>query len=467
MLKLGTYSPTVFHNTTNPSAAGWQNVPHSAPGNQVDFTQLDLQDGFACFFTGGAASGDRLQIPGLGINPLDFLGWVSPQGYIEGSEHLHYIQLCDLDVNRKITMVWSSDVGITWTGDVNTAGVCWRTRHSAQFLLANGPMIYVELILAGGEVVVFGRGVVADSSQVTLPAGYTLDKSVMISFMRDGVNTDHPAHGCRSYVDASGNAHMDYQDGEGNRWHGNSVAFVFAFKNNMDTWSQRDGWMRCTLATGKTLAVGGFSVLDARLNGLAPANFPSTSLMTITGGQLTLPPDLPATTLQTMTGSNSFQITDHDAHGNKECYVDSDLNCLSSFEDGEGNTWFGSSGVFALLCDTADGTYSGGSTTVFHAHSVTPPMGTTVSPYASTSTAILSPNYDGSDTAYTLYGVDVEVPGSGYTATSTATVTDGTTTLTLTLTLDSTGGITAVALPPTVPTLLAAPTITLTKGGSL
>jgi hypothetical protein len=69
------------------------------------------------------------------------------------------------------------------------------------------------------------------------------------------------------------------------------------------------------------------------------------------GGKLPLPSDLTSDFLQVIPCPNGFQITGNDAHGVKECLVDGSLNVKTSFADGSGNTWFGSSEVFALIVD--------------------------------------------------------------------------------------------------------------------
>ncbi len=201
-LKLGPYNPAIMYTTSDITAAGWETVPGSAPGNQGNYTEIPLADGSAYFFTGGCAGGQVVQLPALGINPANFMGWVSPEGHIDGSEHLHFIQQCDIDANRKTSMIYSSDVGVTWTGDVNYAGLAWSSRQSAN-VTTLGPMTYVELTLAGGEKVIFGRGMVADGTTIPLPSAYSPVGAFMFAYMRDGVNTDHPAHGMRAYVDSN------------------------------------------------------------------------------------------------------------------------------------------------------------------------------------------------------------------------------------------------------------------------
>ena len=65
-----------------------------------------------------------------------------------------------------------------------------------------------------------------------------------------------------------------------------------------------------------------------------------------------------------MCGSNGFQLAGHPAHGQKQCMIDpATLGVSCSFQDGEGNVWYGSAGVFGLLCDVPTGTLTGSTTT--------------------------------------------------------------------------------------------------------
>ncbi|HEX3967778.1 MAG TPA: hypothetical protein VHW70_07425, partial [Edaphobacter sp.] len=104
---------------------------------------------------------------------------------------------------------------------------------------------------------------------------------------------------------------------------------------------------------GKALYVGGFSILDTRRGGVAPANFPTDSLThVLTGGKLPLPSGVAGTSLQVMPGPNSFDATtpSNPSHGVFECLVDSALNVKTSFDDGgAAHVWYGSSAVLALL----------------------------------------------------------------------------------------------------------------------
>ena len=54
---------------------------------------------------------------------------------------------------------------------MNYAVIAWRTRNSATVSYVGG-MQFVELTIAGGEKIVFGKGVIPDGQPSGLPAGY-------------------------------------------------------------------------------------------------------------------------------------------------------------------------------------------------------------------------------------------------------------------------------------------------------
>ena len=354
-LTLGPYNEDFFYTTSNQDEAGWQSVPGSEPGNDNSYTVIDLEDGIAAFFSGSGSDGSTFSLPSIGFNPANLLAWASPQGYVEGNAHLHYIQICDVDPTRLLHMIYAQDDGPPWGGDLNFAALTWRSLRSARRFTI-GEYTFVELTLAGGEKVCFGQGRADDGTNVVLPPGYAIEQTILLASPHTGTNTDHPAHGFRATVGPTGIAYHTYQDGEGNVWHGDTRPFIFGYLNNMGTVQKSGGWVRIPLATGKVFAVGGFSIFDARLNGSLPPVYAGTALTEISaGGKVPLPPDLSPVTFQVFTGPNGFQIVDHDAHGVKACFVDGDLNALCSFEDGEGNVWYGSSGVFGLVCDTPTG----------------------------------------------------------------------------------------------------------------
>ena len=346
-LTLGPYNSDAFVAASDPDAAGWDIVPGSQAGNSTQYTQIDLADGFAAFFTGSIADGQAISIPSVGFNAANVMTWVSPQGYIEADGQLHNIVNCDVDAGTRMAhLVYGGPSGATWHGDLNYACLAWRSLNSAR-VFSQGGYSFVELTLAGGELVCFGTGLAAASTAVVVPDGYSLAQSILLAMPRTGPDSGHNAHGFRAMVTNDGVAHHDYQDGEGNQWQGDTRPLMFFWKNNMGTVStlppSTSGtltppqWYLFPLSTGKTLIVGGFTVQDARFTG--SLDVPSRSNLPSIPGMIALPSRYGGTTLQTMTCADGFQIVDHPAHGQKECFVDATLNVLTSFEDGEGNVW--------------------------------------------------------------------------------------------------------------------------------
>ncbi len=355
-LTLGPYSDSNFFDASNPEEAGWEDVPGSKPGNTSSYSTIDLQDGVAAFFSGSGADSSTFSMPDAGFNPSDLLAWCSPQGFIEGNAHLHYIVECQVDPTRLLHLIYDDSDGGRWNGDLNFAALTWRSLHSVR-TFSQGGCSFAELTLSGGEKVCWGQGIIGTAGAAVIPSGYTAAQSIMLAFPYTAGDSGHPAHGFGAYVGTDNSVHHYYWDGSNNTWEGPSQFFYFGYLNNMGTVTKTpNGWISIPLASGRTFLAAGFSILDARAAGVLPRHYPATNLTTILqGGKLPLPPNfLTATTLQTMIGANSFQITDNDCHGQKECYVDGDLNTLTSFEDGEGHVWYGSAGVFGVICDVRD-----------------------------------------------------------------------------------------------------------------
>lgn len=312
---------------------------------------IDLAVGSAAFFTGSVNDQTVFSLPSSpAANAENLMDWVSPRGYIPPGVHLHYIQICGTDLTRMAQLVYNDSAGSTWGGPLNFAGVTWSDGASVS-QSASGLMSFVELTLAGGEKICFGKGTVPSSSAIALPSGYSLAQSIMLAFPSSAADSGHPAHGVRAYVDSTGHAHHDYSDGSGNNWSGPAMVLFFGWKNNVGTVVSTGGWIKIPLSTGRTFAAGGFSIVDSRA-GSPPPNYPTDNLYHVTsGGKLPLPSGLTADYLQTIPCPNSFQITGNDAHGINECLVDSSQTVKTSFQDGEGHVWFGSSEVFALLVE--------------------------------------------------------------------------------------------------------------------
>lgn len=356
-LTLTPYSDANYPDASTITEPGWPVVP-MLPGGDVTATKVPLADGDFSFFTGSGADGDTFQMPD-GYSPTYMIPWASPQGYIEANGQLHFIFDCDAYLTRKLALVYD-DGHTDWRGDLNYCGVVWRTRSSAK-MFSYQNAAFVELTLLGGEKILFGKGTVISGTQIGLPPGYVDKQTVALAFPKSATDSGNPTHGFSAYIDNGGIIRHVYQDGEGNHWEGQAQIFIVAYQNNLGTWRvDPSGWAHCTLPNGQTFAIGGFSILDPGCAGVTPTIYNAGLLKEVlAGGVIPALTNMPSTSLQTMTGPNGFQIVDHPAHGVKQCFVDGDLNASCTFEDGEGNGWFGSSGVFGLLYDTATGALGG------------------------------------------------------------------------------------------------------------
>lgn len=119
------YSDANYPDENQGFEPGWPVVP-VLPGNQSGGTLFPLADGDAVFFTGSLADSASFEMPD-GFNAANMLCWASPQGYVEGNAHLHFIQDCDAYPTRKVALIYNDSAGTTWTGNVNYCGVAWRT----------------------------------------------------------------------------------------------------------------------------------------------------------------------------------------------------------------------------------------------------------------------------------------------------------------------------------------------------
>jgi hypothetical protein len=365
-LTLRPYSAANYPDTTTTSEPGWPDVP-MLPGGDSRATLIPLQDGDFAFFSGSGADGDSFPMPD-GYSPNFMLAWASPQGFIEGDQHLHNILDCDAYQSRKLALQYIA-AGVVWTGDVNYSGVAWRTQNSASSFYYQG-IAYIEFTLLGGEKILFGKGWLPSGAQLGIPPGYDSSKVIVLGLSKNAPDSGNPAHGFCAYVDNNGMVHHTYKDNSGNTWEGNANIFIFGFQNNMGTWKKQNGWFYCPLPNpggnsfipgggaqpGLTLAVAGFSILDPGCAGTTPTVYNAGVLTEVlTGGVVPAMPNLSSKTLQIMTGPNGFQVTPNDCHGVRQCFVDADLNSTANFEDGDGNIWYGSAGVFGLLYDQPTG----------------------------------------------------------------------------------------------------------------
>jgi hypothetical protein len=353
-LTLGPYNETAMYDYTDPNTAGWSNVPGSDPGNDGNYTGIDLADsGKLAFLTLSMQSGSTFDLPSTGFDSANLLAWAGPQGYIELGAVMHVIALCDVNTSTRVgTLQYEDGEGSFWVGDLNVAAVTWSGDSTAATLayVSSGdvPLQWLMLTLAGGEQVCFGCGVVPDGTTLELPAGFTTAQMFAVAFPHDASPSEpgasgNQAHGVGAYVDGSQVVHLNYQDGEGHVWHGNARVLAFAWKNNSgEVTTETTGgatWMKYTTSTGFVLGVGMGTYEDST----------SMALPTVAGA---------GNSLQVIAGPHDFTIVDHPAHGVGACYVDANLAVHCVFEDGEGNVWTGHADVFALFYEPTGGSGS-------------------------------------------------------------------------------------------------------------
>jgi hypothetical protein len=348
-LTLGPYLPSDAYDTTDPNSAGWSNVPGSDPDNDSDFTSISMANGgtFA-FFTGSLPSGSQFQLPSTGFAVGNMLAWAGPAGTNVNYHSLRIIQMCSVDANRVLTLIYSDCDGTTWGGDVNFAALSWMSSDKTS---TSGSLTWLELTLLGGETIVFGQGVLADGSTVVLPAGYSTGNMFAVAYPHDSPQNWKNAQSVGAYVDSSHVVHFDYIDSGSNMWHGNAAVLVFAWKNNMGTVTTETdsgaNWMHCPLTNGTVFGVGCAKNLA---NG-------ATFVLPSCAGE--------GSTLQPMVGSSDGSIqSGHHAQGVGSAYLDASNVVHITFNDGSGNVWSGTADVFALFCEPSSASSAGISVSV-------------------------------------------------------------------------------------------------------
>jgi hypothetical protein len=337
-LSLGPYNEAVMYDTSDPTQAGWPSVPGSYPGNSTNFTAIPLANGNFSFFTGSASSGSVFQLPTTGYPSANTLAWASPAG-IGGSgwsSAMATIELCDASSTFLLTLKYEDNDGSYWVGPLNYACLAWL---SSDVPATSNGLNWISLTLEGGEEIVFGRGIVAGDGSFTiaLPAGFTTDKMFAVAYPHDGVPTGgHDAHWVGAFVDSSQVVHLNYKDGEANVWHGNASVLVFAWKNNIGTWTTQtlggNSWAQCPINSSMTFGVG-------------------CALGMADGSTLTLPMSAGnGSTLEAMVGTSGWDMPNNDnhAHGVNSCYLDANNQVHITFSDGSGNIWAGLADIFAL-----------------------------------------------------------------------------------------------------------------------
>jgi hypothetical protein len=334
---LGPYNEAVMYDTSDPLQAGWQSVPGSDPGNDSNYTSIPLANGGSfVFFSGQLPSGQAFQLPASGFPPNNLLAWASAAGSsVPGNDHsASAIVLCAVDAANLLTLEYRDWEGMEWGGDVNYAALAWLSPDAPT---TSNVMTWLELTLPGGEVILFGQGILANGDAVVLPAGFTSAQCFAVADMHDGPTSgSNVAHLMGAYVDADMVVHYDITDGSGNHWYGNASVLVFAWKNNMGTVTTQalggSTWMEITLTDGTIFGAG------CALNMANGATF-----------------ELPASagdgsTLEVNIGSHNGLPENGSAHaqGIGGCYLDSDNIVHIYFQDGSGDVWPGTADVFGI-----------------------------------------------------------------------------------------------------------------------
>ena len=337
-LSLGPYNPAIMYDTSDPTQAGWPDVPGSDPGNSTNFTIIPLTAGQFSFFTGVGSSGTAFQLPSTGFPAGNVLAWAGPGGFLHTTNVMETIALCAVSSSLGLTLKYEDGSGNFWIGDVNFACLTWL---SADVPSSSGGLSWVVLTLLGGEIVAFGQGVVAGdgSFTVTLPAGFSTDKMYAVAFPHDGEPTTNHAHWVGAYVDSSQVAHGNFKDGEGNVWHCNVAVLIFAWKNNMSTITTETlsggNWMQCTLPTGQIFGAGSI---------LGVADGTTVELPSSAGD---------GSTLEVMVGTSGWDYPDNGtpASGVKDCYLDASNVVHIDFGNTIGSVvWPGAADIFGLYC---------------------------------------------------------------------------------------------------------------------
>jgi hypothetical protein len=340
---LGPYNEAVMYDTSDPTQAGWPSVPGSDPGNSATFTSIPLAAGQFSFFTGTASSGGFFQLPSTGYSPANNLSWAGPAGYGVGTTwtgHMATIELCAVSSTLGLSLIYEDNDQSTWHGQLNYACATWLSSDVPTF---DGTMNWLQLTLQGGEEILFGQGVVADGTTITLPAGYTSAQMFAVAYPHDGVPVGgHNAHWVGAYVDSSLQVHLNYKDGDGNVWHGNAAVLVFAWKNNMSTWTTQTlsgaTWAQCPLSTaGLIFGVGcALGMADGTTLELPAAAGDGSTLQAIVG-----------------TSGWDYSASTGEAHGIYASYLDLSNVVHLQFGDGSGGIWSGAADVFALYTSPA------------------------------------------------------------------------------------------------------------------
>jgi len=404
-LTLAPYMPSDDYDTTDPNSAGWSNVPGSDPDNDSDYTSISLDNGGTfVFFTGSLPSGSQFQLPSTGFAVGNMLAWAGPGGANINYHSLRIIQMCSVDANRVLTLIYTDCEGTFWGGDVNFAALSWM---SSDTTFVSGGLTWLELTLLGGETIIFGQGVLADGATVELPAGYTTGNMFAVAYPHDSPQNWKNAQSVGAFVDSSQIVHFNYIDSNAAAWHGNADILVFAWKNNMGTVTTETvgggNWMHCPLTNGSIFGVGCAKNM---------ANGATFSLPTSAGDGLTLQP---------MVGSSNGSIqSGYHAQGVGSAYLDASNVVHVTFNDGSGHVWGGNADVLALFCESGSASAGGISVSVTPASMSVALNGVLqfTAYVAGTSTVTVTWSVDGVDGGNATVGT-IDATGS-YTAPATA-----------------------------------------------
>jgi hypothetical protein len=338
-IPLGPYNEAIMYDSSDPLQAGWPSVVDSDPGNESNYTAIDLADGNNfVFFSGMLATGSEFELPSTGYPKGNLLAWAGPAGANIRYHSMHTIQLCSASAARMLILIYSDCEGTTWGGDLNYAAVSWLGKET---LVSSGGMTWLELTLLGGEKILFGQGYLADGAQITLPDGYTSAQAFATAYPYIGENSGKNPRIVGANVDADLVVHFTFNDYGGHLWHGTAQVLVFAWRNNMgtvstETLSDGGNWMACTLTNGKKFGAG----LAKNMADGATFKLPAAA------GD--------GVTLQAMVGSSSWAQVANAQHtiGYWQCYLDP--SNIVRIEFGSVSAIIsGMADVFALYCEPA------------------------------------------------------------------------------------------------------------------
>ncbi len=339
---LGPYNEAVMYDTSDPTQAGWPIVPGSDPGNESNYTGVSLANGGTfVFFSGQLPSGQAFQLPSSGFPVGNMLAWASAAGAsVPGNDHsAAAIVQCGVGATRLLTLNYSDWEGFQWNGDVNYAALTWL---SPDVPTTSNGLTWLELTLPGGEVILWGNGILANGATIVLPTGYSAAQSFAVAEMHDGPTSgNNVAHMMGAYVDSTQIVHYDVTDGSGNHWYGNASVLVFAWKNNMGTVTTQaltgSNWMQVPLSNGTIFGAGCAKNLA---NG-------ATFVLPAAAGD--------GSTLEVICGSSNGlpEANTQHAQGIGSCYLDASNILHMTFQDGSGDLWDGTADVFGVFCTPA------------------------------------------------------------------------------------------------------------------